>query len=72
VIPQARHRLSELKKAIRVNEIRAASGRLEFSSGGESALQNDEERFDADAIMMTAELPGSIDDLIEGLGGIAT
>lgn len=37
----------------------------------ESAPQNDEERFDADTIMMTGELAGLIDDLIEGLGGSA-
>jgi recombination associated protein RdgC len=41
------------------------------SEGSEAAPQNDEERFDADTIMMTGELAGLIDDLIEGLGGVA-
>jgi DNA recombination-dependent growth factor C len=62
--------LSELKKAIRVNEIRASSGWLEFSNGGESVPHNDDERFDADAIIITRALMGLIDDLIEEIGGL--
>jgi len=42
-----------------------------MTEGAESAPQNDEERFDADTIMMTGELAGLIDDLVEGLGGAA-
>lgn len=38
--------------------------------GGESAPQNDDERFDADTSMMTGELGHMLNDLIEALGGV--
>jgi recombination associated protein RdgC len=39
--------------------------------GGESAPQNDDERFDADTVMMTGEIGQLLSDLIDALGGEA-